>query len=54
MAKKEKCGGFLLNPEDGGSMFLRNVGIYLQVHTTLQPKRTISTLCFQIENEKDP
>jgi hypothetical protein len=25
------------SPEDGGSMFLRNVGIYTQVHTTLQP-----------------
>jgi hypothetical protein len=24
--------------EDGGSMFLKNVGIYLQVHTALQPK----------------
>jgi hypothetical protein len=29
--------------EDGGSMFLRNVGIYLQVHTTLQPCRSTST-----------
>jgi hypothetical protein len=30
----------LLNssPEDGGNMYLRNVGIYLQVHTALQPK----------------
>jgi hypothetical protein len=23
--------------EDGGSMFFRNVGIYLQLHTVLQP-----------------
>jgi hypothetical protein len=27
-------------PDDGGSMFLRNVGIYQQVHTTLQLQRT--------------
>jgi hypothetical protein len=26
-------------PQDGDSIFLRNVGIYLQVHTTLPPKR---------------
>jgi hypothetical protein len=25
--------------EDGGSMFFRNVGIYLQVHTAVQPRR---------------
>jgi thermostable 8-oxoguanine DNA glycosylase len=30
-------------PEDGGSMFLRNVGIYLQVNMALQPRRPIST-----------
>jgi hypothetical protein len=30
-------------PEDGGSMFLRNVGIYPQVYTALQPKRPTST-----------
>jgi hypothetical protein len=28
--------------EDGGSMFLRNVGINLQVHTALQPKKSTS------------
>jgi hypothetical protein len=28
--------------EDGGSIFLWNVGIYLQVHTALQPRRTTS------------
>jgi hypothetical protein len=27
---------------DGGSMFLRNVGIYLLVHMALQPRRTTS------------
>jgi hypothetical protein len=26
--------------EDGDSMFLQNVGIYLQVHTALQPRTT--------------
>jgi hypothetical protein len=31
-------GGF--NPEDGGSVFLRNVDIYLQVYTALQPRGT--------------
>jgi hypothetical protein len=30
------------SPEDGDSIFLRNVGIYLQVHTALQPRRLIS------------
>jgi hypothetical protein len=24
---------------DGGSMFLQNLGIYLQLHTALQPRR---------------
>jgi hypothetical protein len=33
------CG---LGPEDGGNMFLRDVGIYLPVHTALQPKRPTS------------
>jgi hypothetical protein len=31
------------NPEDGGNMFLRNVAIYLGVHTTLQATRPIWT-----------
>jgi hypothetical protein len=30
--------------EDRGSMFFRNVGIYLQVHAALQPRRKTSTL----------
>jgi hypothetical protein len=30
-------------PEDGGTMFLRNVGIYLQVLTALQSLRITST-----------
>jgi hypothetical protein len=28
-----------LNPEDGNSLILRNVGIYLQLHMGLQSKR---------------
>jgi hypothetical protein len=31
-----------VSPEDGGSIFLRNTGIYLQAHTTLQPRRQTS------------
>jgi hypothetical protein len=31
------------NPEDGDSMFLRNVGIYLRVHTVSQPRTTSSS-----------
>jgi hypothetical protein len=34
---------FHLGPEDGGSMFLRNVGIYLQVYQVLQPRSRKST-----------
>jgi hypothetical protein len=35
-----KCfGGIYCSSEEEGSMFLRNIGIYLQVHTVLQPKR---------------
>jgi hypothetical protein len=30
-------------PEDGDNMCLRNVGIYLQVHTASQPTRTTSS-----------
>jgi hypothetical protein len=32
------------NPEDGSSMLLRNIGIYLQLHTALQPRRPTSKL----------
>jgi hypothetical protein len=38
-----KHTAFIFSPADEGSMFLRNVGIYLQVHTTLQPRRPTST-----------
>jgi hypothetical protein len=30
-----------IDTEDGSSMFLRNVGIYLRAHTTLLPSRTV-------------
>jgi hypothetical protein len=33
-----------LRAEDGDSMFLRNDGIYLQVHTVSQPRTTSSNL----------
>jgi hypothetical protein len=47
-------------PEDGDSLFLRNVCTYLQVHTALQPKRqqstsnilTIYEMMFVTEKEK--
>jgi hypothetical protein len=29
----------IFRAQNGESMFLRNVGIYLQVHTALQPRR---------------
>jgi hypothetical protein len=31
--------GFFLNPEDGSSTFLRNVGEFLSDYTALHPKR---------------
>jgi hypothetical protein len=33
----------IFSPEDGDGMFLRNVCIYLQVHTALLPSRLSST-----------
>jgi hypothetical protein len=35
---------FFFSPEDEGSMFLRNAGIYLQVHMALLPRRPTSTV----------
>jgi hypothetical protein len=32
------------SPEDGNSMFLRNVGIYLRVYTASQPRTTTSLM----------
>lgn len=37
----EKNTAVVFNPEDRGSMYLRNVGIYVQDHTTLVPRRLI-------------
>jgi hypothetical protein len=45
--------------EDEESVFLRNVGIYLQVHTELQPRRPTSipkepdTTCIQDEDNQN-
>jgi hypothetical protein len=33
----EEHDASIIRPEDGGSMFLRNIGIYLQVHTESLP-----------------
>jgi hypothetical protein len=30
----------IFSPEDGGTMFLRNIGIYLRVHRASKPTRT--------------
>lgn len=30
---------WVFSPEDGGNIFIRNFGIYLQVHAVLQPTR---------------
>jgi hypothetical protein len=41
-----------VSPEDGGSMFLRNVGIFLEVHTVLQPRRSILiSACYRTNNK---
>jgi hypothetical protein len=39
------------SPEDGGSIFLRNVCICLQVHTALQPRRQHGHQIFMLENQ---
>jgi hypothetical protein len=39
VSRHQRFGGTYFSPEDGGSMFLRNIGVYLQVHTALQPRR---------------
>jgi hypothetical protein len=36
-------GGDDFSAEDGGSMFLRNFGVHLQVHATTQPRRPTFT-----------
>jgi hypothetical protein len=37
------CSSELWHPEDGDSMFLWNIGTYLQVYMASQPIRTTST-----------
>jgi hypothetical protein len=37
---KADCSFEALRAEDGGNMFLRNLDIYLQVHTTSQTQKT--------------
>jgi hypothetical protein len=37
-------------PEDEASMFLRNVSIFLQVHTALQPRRPTPTMLYSPRN----
>jgi hypothetical protein len=37
-----KKAASILSPEDGGRLFLRNVGTYLQAYTALQPIRTLT------------
>jgi hypothetical protein len=34
---------WVATPEDGSNMFLRKVGIYLQVHKALKTRRTTQT-----------
>jgi hypothetical protein len=36
------------NAEDGGSTFLQNIGIYLQVHIAVLPKRQTTYHCVTI------
>jgi hypothetical protein len=40
--KSKKLSACTFRPEVGGSMFLRNVAIYLQVHTALQHRQQTS------------
>jgi hypothetical protein len=46
-AVKMSMLSFWASPEDGGSTFFRNVGTYLQDHTSSQPKRPKSTIYFE-------
>jgi hypothetical protein len=34
------------SPDDGGSLFLRNIGIYLEVYLALQPRRSRLALTY--------
>jgi hypothetical protein len=35
----QRAEAVILNSEDEGNVFLWNIGIYLQVHKVLQPRR---------------
>jgi hypothetical protein len=39
----EKYTAFIIRGNNGSSVFLRNVCIYLHVHKTIQPRRPTST-----------
>jgi hypothetical protein len=41
--KETYCLHLYLSPEEGGRVFIRNFGIYVQVHTESQPRRPSST-----------
>jgi hypothetical protein len=40
----------LFTPEDGGSMFLRNVDVYMQVRTALQARRPRMDIFTEMRN----
>jgi hypothetical protein len=42
--KRERESHFTSVPENGDIMFLRNVGIDLQIHTAPKPKTSTTTL----------
>jgi hypothetical protein len=42
VGRYHRFGGTHFNPEDGGSVFIRNDGICVQVHTVLQLRRPTS------------
>jgi hypothetical protein len=42
VGKHRRFGG-TNHPEDGGGKFLQNVGINLQIHKSLRPRKPIST-----------
>jgi hypothetical protein len=39
VGRHQRFGGTYPSPEDGGSMLLRNSGVYVQVQTVLQNRR---------------
>jgi hypothetical protein len=47
VGRKQHFGGMYC-PEDGDSLFLRNVSIYIRVRTASEPRRTMSTFLLQL------